>query len=74
MSDADAAPPAEPLTIAMLSPYALTRPGGVQGQVIGLANALRELGHRVTVLCPADKGERLPESVGDHVVVGRPIA
>src|SRR6516225_3800637 len=58
----------------MLSPYALTRPGGVQGQVIGLANALRELGHRVTVLCPADKGERLPESVGDHVVVGRPIA
>ena len=42
--------------------------------MIGLANALRELGHRVTVLCPADKGERLPESVGDHVVVGRPIA
>ncbi len=25
----------------MLSPYALTRPGGVQGQVVGLARSLR---------------------------------
>ncbi len=38
----------------MLSPYALTRPGGVQGQVIGLSRALRGLGHHVTVVGPAD--------------------
>ena len=41
----------------MLSPYALTRPGGVQGQVLGLSRALRRLGHEVTVLGPADPGE-----------------
>ena len=32
--------------IAMLSPYSLSRPGGVQGQVLGLSRALRDLGHR----------------------------
>ncbi len=44
----------------MLSPYALTRPGGVQGQVLGLAQSLRALGHDVTVLGPADEGGRCP--------------
>ncbi len=29
------------MKIAMLSPYSLSRPGGVQGQVFGLARALR---------------------------------
>lgn len=55
----------------MLSPYALTRPGGVQGQVIGLARALRRLGHDVTIVCPADPGLSFPESLGDHYVIGR---
>ena len=58
--------------IAMVSPYALTRPGGVQGQVIGLARALRALGHDVTVVAPADRDRPFPESAGEHYAVGRP--
>jgi phosphatidylinositol alpha-mannosyltransferase len=60
------------MRIAMLSPYALTRPGGVQGQVIGLARALRALGHDVTVVTPADSDRSFPESAGAHYVIGRP--
>jgi phosphatidylinositol alpha-mannosyltransferase len=58
--------------IAMLSPYALTRPGGVQGQVIGLSKALRGLGHDVTVVAPADPDRTFPESAGAHFDAGRP--
>jgi phosphatidyl-myo-inositol alpha-mannosyltransferase len=43
--------------IAMLSPYSLSRPGGVQGQVFGLSRALRKLGHDVTVLGPDNAEE-----------------
>ena len=57
----------------MLSPYALTQPGGVQGQVSGLSRALRDLGHDVAVLCPADPDVPFPESLGEHYVFGRPI-
>jgi phosphatidylinositol alpha-mannosyltransferase len=56
----------------MLSPYALTRPGGVQGQVIGLSRALRGLGHDVVVVSPADPDVPPPESLGEHYVIGRP--
>jgi phosphatidyl-myo-inositol alpha-mannosyltransferase len=56
----------------MLSPYALTRPGGVQGQVVGLARSLRALGHEVTVLGPVDAGATVPEAVGEYVDIGRP--
>jgi phosphatidylinositol alpha-mannosyltransferase len=42
------------MRIAMLSPYSLSRPGGVQGQVLGLSRALRKMGHHVTVLGPED--------------------
>jgi phosphatidylinositol alpha-mannosyltransferase len=56
----------------MLSPYALTRPGGVQGQVIGLSGALRSLGHDVTVVAPADTDRPFPESAGEHFVAGAP--
>lgn len=38
----------------MLCPYSLTIPGGVQGQVMGLARALRKMGHEVRVLGPCD--------------------
>jgi phosphatidylinositol alpha-mannosyltransferase len=62
------------MKVAMLSPYSLTRPGGVQGQVMGLSRALRALGHDVTVLGPADVGETVPESAGEHFVIGRPTA
>jgi phosphatidyl-myo-inositol alpha-mannosyltransferase len=56
--------------IAMLSPYSLSRPGGVQGQVLGLARALRGLGHQVTVVGPDEPGENEPAEPGgefDHV-------
>ncbi len=48
----------------MLSPYSLSRPGGVQGQVLGLARALRGLGHQVTVVGPDELGENEPAGRG----------
>ena len=57
----------------MLSPYALTRPGGVQGQALGLARSLRALGHDVIVLGPADEGVPVPAAAGEHFVIGRPV-
>ncbi len=62
----------------MLSPYSLSRPGGVQGQVFGLARALRSLGHDVTILGPddepnSDMAGRITEASSlDIFVVGRP--
>jgi len=41
-----------PLRIAMVCPYDLSRPGGVQGQAVGLARALRRAGHEVVVVAP----------------------
>jgi phosphatidylinositol alpha-mannosyltransferase len=40
--------------IGLVCPYSLTIPGGVQGQVLGLARALRVHGHEVRVLGPCD--------------------
>lgn len=40
--------------MAMVSPYSLSIPGGVQGQVLGLARALRAAGHHARVLGPGD--------------------
>jgi phosphatidylinositol alpha-mannosyltransferase len=40
--------------IGLVCPYSLTLPGGVQGQVLGLARALRQLGHEARVLGPCD--------------------
>lgn len=42
------------LRVGLLCPYSLTIPGGVQGQVMGLARALRRMGHEVRVLGPCD--------------------
>ncbi|MEX1216902.1 MAG: glycosyltransferase family 4 protein [Acidimicrobiales bacterium] len=42
------------MRIGIVCPYSLTLPGGVQGQVLGLARALRERGHDVRVLGPCD--------------------
>ena len=50
----------------MLSPYSLSRPGGVQGQVLGLSRALRDLGHQVTVVGPDEPGENEPRRSGDR--------
>jgi phosphatidylinositol alpha-mannosyltransferase len=40
--------------VGLVCPYSLTLPGGVQGQVLGLARELRQLGHDVRVLGPCD--------------------
>jgi phosphatidylinositol alpha-mannosyltransferase len=40
--------------VGLVCPYSLTIPGGVQGQVLGLARALRSLGHEARVLGPCD--------------------
>jgi phosphatidylinositol alpha-mannosyltransferase len=58
------------MRIAMVSPYDLSVPGGVQGQVTGLRDALRGLGHEVVVVAP---GRRSPGDGGDTVVVGRAV-
>ncbi|MHB1924454.1 MAG: glycosyltransferase family 4 protein [Acidimicrobiales bacterium] len=42
------------MRVAQVCPYSLSIPGGVQGQVLGLARALRRHGHHVTVLAPSD--------------------
>ncbi|MGH9007278.1 MAG: glycosyltransferase family 4 protein [Acidimicrobiales bacterium] len=56
------------MRIAMVSPYDLGIPGGVQGQVTGLSRALRALGHDVMVVAPG------PPQASTHVVtVGRSI-
>jgi phosphatidylinositol alpha-mannosyltransferase len=40
--------------VALVCPYSLTLPGGVQEQVLGLARTLRSLGHQTRVLGPCD--------------------
>jgi phosphatidylinositol alpha-mannosyltransferase len=40
--------------IGLVCPYSLTLPGGVQGQVLGLARSLRAMGHEARVLGPCD--------------------
>lgn len=42
------------MRIGIISPYSLSVPGGVQGQVLGLARALRARGESVRVLGPCD--------------------
>jgi phosphatidyl-myo-inositol alpha-mannosyltransferase len=42
------------MRIGVICPYSLSVPGGVQGQVLGLARALRQLGHDTRVLGPCD--------------------
>jgi phosphatidyl-myo-inositol alpha-mannosyltransferase len=44
----------ERVRVGLVCPYSLTIPGGVQGQVLGLARSLRGLGHEVRVLGPCD--------------------
>jgi phosphatidylinositol alpha-mannosyltransferase len=67
------------LRVAMVCPYSLSRPGGVQGQVTGLARALRARGHDVVVVAPDDRSPVgwLPENgaapAGGTYVVGRSL-
>jgi phosphatidylinositol alpha-mannosyltransferase len=59
------------LRVAMVCPYDLSRPGGVQGQALGLSRALRRLGHEVVVVAPDNRGAGW---AADHVwVAGRSV-
>ncbi len=42
------------MRIGLVCPYSLSVPGGVQGQVLGLARVLRAMGHEARVLAPCD--------------------
>ncbi len=42
------------MRVSLVSPYSLSTPGGVQGQVLGLARALREIGADARVIAPCD--------------------
>ena len=42
------------MRVAVVCPYSLTRPGGVQGQVLGLARALRAVGVSARAIGPCD--------------------
>jgi phosphatidyl-myo-inositol alpha-mannosyltransferase len=69
----NADPSAPTLRIALVCPYSLSRPGGVQGQVIGLARSLGAAGHRVTVFAPLDSAGDAPVGV-DLVESGRSVS
>jgi phosphatidylinositol alpha-mannosyltransferase len=58
------------MKVLMVSPYSLSRPGGVQGQVLGLAHWLRRLGHDCRVIAPCDGAPPAPGviSVGPSVL------
>lgn len=57
------------MRIGLVCPYSLTFPGGVQGQVLAQARAMRALGHEVRVLAPSD--ESPPE--GGVTALGRSV-
>jgi phosphatidylinositol alpha-mannosyltransferase len=56
------------MRIGIVCPYSLEVPGGVQLHVRDLAETLIEMGHRVSVLAPADEDQELPPYV---VAAGR---
>ena len=45
------------MRIGLVCPYTWDVPGGVQEHVRGLADALIDLGHHVSVIAPADVAE-----------------
>jgi phosphatidylinositol alpha-mannosyltransferase len=66
--------PAPPnLRVALVCPYSLSRPGGVQGQVMGLSRELTGRGHQVTVFAPLDDLADAPLDI-DLVVSGSSVS
>jgi phosphatidylinositol alpha-mannosyltransferase len=59
------------MRVVLICPYSLSLPGGVQGQVLGLARTLRERGVSATVLGPCDGPPPEPGviSVGPSVLL-----
>jgi phosphatidylinositol alpha-mannosyltransferase len=68
----DSSPPPS-LRIALVCPFSLSRPGGVQGQVLGLARALPELGHKATVFAPLDDAGDAPDGI-ELVATGHSVS
>ncbi len=60
------------LRVALVCPYSLSRPGGVQGQVVGLARALERRGHRATAFAPLESTGDVPPDV-EVVSTGRSV-
>ncbi|HYK30082.1 MAG TPA: glycosyltransferase family 4 protein [Streptosporangiaceae bacterium] len=58
------------MRIGIVCPYTWEVPGGVREHVSGLAEALVELGHEVSVIAPADEDAELPDYV---VPAGRAV-
>ncbi len=58
------------MRIGMICPYDWEVPGGVREHVSGLAEALIDLGHEVSVIAPADDDAELPDFV---VPAGRAV-
>ena len=61
------------LRVALVCPYSLSRPGGVQGQVLGLARALDARGHQATVFAPLDDPGDAPSGI-NLVVTGHSVS
>ncbi|MGO9081830.1 MAG: glycosyltransferase family 4 protein [Streptosporangiaceae bacterium] len=58
------------MRVGLVCPYSWDVPGGVQEHIRGLAEALIELGHEVSVISPADDDDALP---GYVVPAGRAL-
>lgn len=58
------------MRVGLVCPYTWDVPGGVQAHVRDLAEALRRLGHQVSVITPADDEASLPAHV---VAAGRAV-
>ena len=58
------------MKVGLVCPYTWDVPGGVQEHIRGLAEALIDLGHRVSVISPADDDAPLP---GYVVAAGRAV-
>ncbi|WP_277210740.1 glycosyltransferase family 4 protein [Isoptericola croceus] len=51
------------MRVGIVCPYSFDAPGGVQFHVRDLAEALRDAGHEVSVLAPADEDTEVPDVV-----------
>lgn len=60
------------MKIALVSPYDLSMPGGVNSHILPLARQFRCAGHDVRVIGPASDGASLPAAPG-LIVIGRPF-
>lgn len=61
----------QPLTVGLVCPYSWSAMGGVQVHIRDFAHELRERGHEVSILAPADDEDDLEPGV---VWGGRPVA